>query len=161
MPTNLFGVNDNFHPEQSHVIPGLINKFYHAVRTGEKSVTVWGDGSPLREFMCSDDLAQSVLFLSEKVERDDLNKKVSGHNNCFSHINVGSEYEISIGNLAKKIGDLFGFEGQINFDTTKPNGTPRKLMDSSFFKSLGYKSQNNFDSDLKMTIEWFKQKVNS
>ncbi|MEK0420422.1 MAG: hypothetical protein RLZZ161_273 [Bacteroidota bacterium] len=126
MPTNMYGPNDNYHPENSHVLPALIRKFHEAKTQNLPSVTVWGDGSPLREFLYADDLADALLFLML-------------HYNEKLFVNVGYGEDISIGDLARLVKDTVGFEGDIVFDTSKPNGTPRKLMDSSRLFSLGWK----------------------
>jgi GDP-L-fucose synthase len=126
MPTNMYGPNDNYHPENSHVLPALIRKFHEATEQNLAAVTVWGDGSPLREFLYADDLANALLFLMQ-------------HYNEKPFVNVGYGEDISIGDLALLIKEIVGYEGDIVFDTSKPNGTPRKLMDSDRLFSLGWK----------------------
>lgn len=126
MPTNMYGPNDNYHPENSHVLPALIRKFHEAKEQNLADVTVWGDGSPLREFLYADDLANALLFLMQ-------------HYNEKPFVNVGYGEDISIGDLALLIKEIVGYEGDIVFDTSKPNGTPRKLMDSDRLFSLGWK----------------------
>jgi GDP-L-fucose synthase len=126
MPTNMYGPNDNYHPENSHVLPALIRKFHEAKEQNLAAVTVWGDGSPLREFLYADDLANALLFLMQ-------------HYNEKPFVNVGYGEDISIGDLALLIKEIVGYEGDIVFDTSKPNGTPRKLMDSDRLFSLGWK----------------------
>ncbi|GJR55174.1 putative GDP-L-fucose synthase 2 [Tanacetum coccineum] len=125
MPTNLYGPNDNFHPENSHVLPALMRRFHEAKVTGAKEVVVWGTGSPLREFLHVDDLADSVVFLLENY---------SG----LEHVNVGSGKEVSIKELAELVKEVVGFEGELVWDSSKPDGTPRKLMDSSTLAKLGW-----------------------
>jgi GDP-L-fucose synthase len=126
MPTNMYGPNDNYHPENSHVLPALIRKFHEAKEQNLAAVTVWGDGSPLREFLYADDLANALLFLMQ-------------HYNEKPFVNVGYGEDISIGDLALLIKEIVGYQGEIVFDTSKPNGTPRKLMDSDRLFSLGWK----------------------
>ena len=126
MPTNMYGPNDNYHPENSHVLPALIRKFHEAKEQNLAAVTVWGDGSPLREFLYADDLANALLFLMQ-------------HYNEKPFVNVGYGEDISIGDLALLVKEIVGYQGDIVFDTSKPNGTPRKLMDSDRLFSLGWK----------------------
>ncbi|KAF6156405.1 hypothetical protein GIB67_031526 [Kingdonia uniflora] len=125
MPTNLYGANDNFHPENSHVLPALMRRFHEAKVKGAKEVVVWGSGSPLREFLHVDDLADAVVFSMEKY---------SG----LGHVNVGSGLEVTIKELAELVKEVVGFEGELVWDSTKPDGTPRKLMDSSKLAALGW-----------------------
>jgi GDP-L-fucose synthase len=155
MPTNLFGINDNFHPENSHVLASLIRKFSEAKQQNKKQVIIWGDGTPLREFMYCDDLASALVFIAENISYFDLERSEIGKNG-LSHINIGSGYEISIKELSLLIANIFGYEGGISFDQTKPNGTPRKLMDSSFLVQFGWKSEHSFEKALRKTIEWYK-----
>jgi GDP-L-fucose synthase len=126
MPTNMYGYGDNYHPQNSHVLPALIRRFHEAKVSGAKSVTIWGSGRPLREFMFADDLADACLFLMQ-------------HFNERLFINVGTGEEISIAGLAKLVADAIGFTGSIDLDSSKPDGTPRKLMDSSRLHALGFK----------------------
>lgn len=125
MPTNLYGAGDNYHPENSHVIPGLLRRFHEAKVTQQPSVTIWGTGTPLREFLNVDDLAAACLHLLK-------------HPNPPDWVNVGSGQECSIGELARTIQRVVGYEGELKFDTTKPDGTPRKLLDSSLIQGLGW-----------------------
>ena len=150
MPTNLYGQNDNFNLETGHVLPTLIRKFLDAKENNSSGVILWGDGSPLREFLHADDLAQAILFCIEKYDNS-------------QQINIGSGIEISIKDLALKIASLTGFTGEILWDSTKPNGTPRKDLDSSKIKSLGWSPKINLDQGLHGTIKWFlenKQNIN-
>ncbi|MEO0473147.1 MAG: GDP-L-fucose synthase [Bacteroidota bacterium] len=128
MPTNLYGPNDNYDLKNSHVLPALIRKFHEAKANGAESVEIWGDGSPLREFMHVDDLAEACVFLLENYDGKQF-------------VNVGVGEDISIKDLALTIKEVVGFEGELRFDTSKPNGTPRKLMDVSRLHALGYKDQ--------------------
>ena len=142
MPTNLYGPRDNFNPQTSHVIPGLIYKFNKAIELGSKEVVLWGNGEPLREFMHVNDLASAVFFASTK--------KIDKH-----ILNVGSGEEISIYKLAALIKELTGFKGEITWDTIKPNGTPRKLMDSTLINNLGWNKKIDLNDGLIETIKWF------
>ena len=142
MPTNLYGPGDNFDLENSHVLPALLRKFHEAKLSGEASVKVWGSGSPRREFLHSDDLASACLFLLEKYD-DDV------------PINVGTGVDISIKDLAKLISTVVGFSGAIEWDSSKPDGTPRKLLDVSRMSNLGWSAEIPLESGLKETYEWF------
>ena len=144
MPTNLYGPNDNFDFESSHVLPALIAKFHEAKTTGNSSVTLWGDGTPLREFLHVDDLAKACLLLLEKYDDSVA-------------INVGSGSEVSIRELAEMIQKTIGFTGDIEFDTSRPNGTPRKILSIKRIKSLGWDPQIKLEEGLASTYEWFKQ----
>ena len=144
MPTNLYGVNDNFNIENSHVLPALLRKFIEAKNKDEKNVTVWGTGTPLREFLYVDDLAEACLFLML-------------HYNEESTINVGTGVEISIKELAETIKEKVGFNGELVFDTTKPDGTPRKLLDVSKINNLGWKHKIDLNNGIQKTIDWLYQ----
>ncbi len=144
MPTNLYGPNDNFDFESSHVLPALIAKFHEAKTTGNSSVTLWGDGTPLREFLHVDDLAKACLLLLEKYDDSVA-------------INVGSGSEVSIRELAGMIQKTVGFAGDIEFDTSRPNGTPRKILSIKRIQSLGWDPQIKLEEGLASTYEWFKQ----
>lgn len=144
MPTNLYGVNDNFNIENSHVLPALLRKFIEAKNKDEKNVTVWGTGTPLREFLYVDDLAEACLFLML-------------HYNEESTINVGTGVEISIKELAETIKEKVGFKGELVFDTTKPDGTPRKLLDVSKINNLGWKHKIDLNDGIQKTIDWLYQ----
>ncbi len=133
MPTNLYGPNDNFNLETSHVLPAFIRKFHEAKEKNEKEVVIWGTGKPLREFLFVEDLADAILFLLENVDAGDLYEK------GISHLNIGTGKDISIDGLAKLIAEIIGFNGKIVHDSTKPDGTPRKLLDVSRINSLGWK----------------------
>lgn len=147
MPTNMYGPNDNYHPENSHVLPALIRKFHEAKTQNLATVTIWGDGSPLREFLYADDLADALLYLMLNY-----NEKL--------FVNVGFGEDISIGDLAKLIKDVVGYEGSIVFDTGKPNGTPRKLMDSSRLFSLGWKPSVSLREGIALAYADFLSKNN-
>jgi GDP-L-fucose synthase len=144
MPTNMYGPRDNFDIETGHVLPALINKFVSAVNESHSKVMMWGDGSPRREFLHSIDLAKAIILATEKYD-DDL------------HLNVGSGEEISIGELATLVADQTGYQGEIAWDTSKPNGTPRKVLNSDRIKALGWNPEISIAEGIKSTIEWFKE----
>lgn len=139
MPCNLYGVNDNFHPENSHVIPGMMRKFVEA----EGDVTLWGDGTPMREFLYVDDLADACIFLMDNYFESDI-------------INVGTGEDITIKELAETIADVVEYKGKLKWDTTKPNGTMRKVMDVSKIKSMGWEPKVSLKEGLERTYEYFK-----
>ena len=149
MPTNLYGPGDNFDLETSHVLAALIRKIHDAKGSGGP-VPLWGDGSPLREFLHVDDLADGLTFLAERVDAADIHGKVA---DLF--VNVGSEQEISIRELALLIAEVEGYSGEFHWDTSKPNGTPRKLMDSSLIHSLGWKPRITLRDGIRTTYEWY------
>ena len=146
MPTNLYGPNDNFSEMDSHVIPGLLFRMYKAKINNESEFKIWGTGTPLREFMYVDDLADSILFLLEKKPD-------------YSLINVGSGYEISIKNLAEEIKNILKFEGNLTFDNSMPDGNPRKLLDSSLINELGWKAETDIKAGLEKTYSWFLENI--
>lgn len=150
MPTNLYGPGDNFHPENSHVIPALMRRFHAAVRDHEKSVTIWGTGTPRREFLHVDDLADALVFLMRHYEGEE-------------HINVGCGDDLPIGELARMMGEATGFSGEIIQDSTKPDGTPRKLLDVSRLTALGWQARIPLRQGLAETYAWYKEQeaVNS
>ena len=150
MPTNLYGPNDNFNLETSHVLPALIRKFHEAKIRGEKAVTIWGTGKPLREFMFVEDLANAIVFMMEKINAKDL------YENGITHLNVGSGKEISITDLAKTVAEITGFKGKIKYDSSKPDGTPRKLMDVTRLNSLGWKYKTELKEGIVKTYNFFK-----
>ena len=143
MPTNLYGQNDNYDLQNSHVLPALIRKFHEAKTNGQPSVGLWGDGSPMREFLYVDDLAEACLFLMTDYNQNAL-------------INIGSGSDVSIKELAQTVQKIVGFEGQIIWDTSKPNGTPRKLMDSSRLKQAGFEPKIDLNQGIKLVYEDFK-----
>lgn len=153
MPTNLYGPNDNFDLSTSHVLPALIRKFHEAKVQGKSSVTVWGTGKPLREFLYVDDLAEAILFLADKIQAKDL------YENGLTHINIGSGKDISIAELAKTISEIIGYQGKIEFDTSKPDGTPRKLMDVSKINHLGWKYKTELLEGITITYQWFLENI--
>src|SRR6056300_907329 len=142
MPTNLYGPNDNFSEKDSHVIPGLIKRMHKAKVTNAESFNIWGTGGPLREFLFVDDLSKAVEFLIDKKVETDL-------------INVGSGNEITIKNLAEKIKKVIAYQGELIFDTSMPDGNPRKLIDSQKINNLGWEPSIDLDEGLKITYSWF------
>ncbi len=156
MPSNLYGQGDNYHPEYSHVIPGLIRRFHEAKITTKDIVKVWGTGNALREFLYVDDLAKAIVFLglTKNKRIDDLVF------NSNSLINAGSGKEISISELAKKIASIVHFEGKIIYDKSKPDGTPRKILNSNKLFSLGWRPAIDLDEGLKKSYEFFLKETN-
>ena len=157
MPTNLYGQNDNFDLKTSHVLPALIRKF-HQAKINEASgnnnkVEVWGSGKPKREFLYVDDLADAVLFLLKNVDAKDL------YENNITHLNVGTGEDLTISELSEKIKNVVGFEGEIFYDSTKPDGTPRKLLDVSRIQNLGWKHKTSLEDGLEKTYEWFLSNI--
>lgn len=146
MPTNLYGYNDNYHPQNSHVLPALIRRFHEAKVDGKDEVVIWGSGSPKREFLFADDLAEACFYLME-------------HYNEPQPINVGVGEDITIKELAYLVKDITGFEGKIGFDTTKPDGTPRKLMDVTKLHSFGWKDKIELKDGIKLAYEDFLEKA--
>jgi len=144
MPTNLYGPGDNFELGRSHVLPALIRRFSEAVESDTKSVTLWGDGSPLREFLHVEDLAAAIVVATEKYDKG-------------LHLNIGSGDEISIKHLALKIAAMTGYLGDIKWDPNMPNGTPRKLLNSDRMKSLGWTPQIRLEDGISSTIEWYQE----
>ena len=144
MPTNMYGPNDNFDLENGHVLPVLIRKFIEAKRSGSGKVNLWGSGAPLREFMHVDDFAKAVVFCIDKYDDS-------------KQINVGSGHEVSIKDLATKISAVVGFTGEIIWDSSKPDGTPRKVLDSSKITKLGWKPLISLDQGIASTVEWYLQ----
>ena len=146
MPTNLYGPNDFYSETDSHVIPGMIYRMHKAKENKENEFLIWGTGSPLREFLYVDDLALAIKYKIEKKIEIDL-------------INVGSGDEISIKELAEKIKKVVNYQGELSFDAEKPDGNPRKLLDSSRIKSLGWKSKTDLDSGLNKSYDWFLKNI--
>lgn len=142
MPTNLYGPNDNYHPEHSHVLPALIRRFHEAKESGASSVTCWGDGSPLREFLYVDDLANLCVFLMNHYSGNET-------------VNAGTGKELTIKELTEKVVRVVGYEGEILWDTSKPNGTPRKLLDVSKAKALGWEAKVELDEGIRLAYQDF------
>lgn len=152
MPTNLYGYFDNFDLNTSHVLPALMRKFDTAVKEGNDSVLLWGTGTPKREFMFVDDLADAIRFSLENIDAKDL------YENGITHLNVGTGEDLMISELATLIAQITGFKGKIEYDTTKPDGTPRKIMDVSRINNLGWKHKTSLEEGIKLTYEWYKNR---
>jgi GDP-L-fucose synthase len=146
MPTNLYGINDNYHPQHSHVLPALIRRFHEAKINNIDSVEIWGTGTPLREFLFSDDLADACFYLMQNYNESEF-------------INVGSGHDLSIKELALLVKKIIGYKGEIKFNTTKPDGTPRKLMDVSKLHSLGWKHKIELEEGIKFAYEDYLKKL--
>ena len=142
MPTNLYGPNDNYHPEHSHVLPALIRRFHEAKEAGQDIVTCWGDGSPLREFLYVDDLANLCVFLMNHYSGNET-------------VNAGIGKELTIKELTEKVAKVVGYDGEIRWDTTRPNGTPRKLLDVSKAKALGWEAKVDLDEGIRLAYKDF------
>ncbi|MEO0938866.1 MAG: GDP-L-fucose synthase [Pseudomonadota bacterium] len=155
MPTNLYGPGDNYHPENSHVVPALIRRFHEAVQQRAGEVVIWGTGTPYREFMHVDDMAAASLFVLDLAPED----YAANTQPMLSHINVGTGRDVTIAELARMIARISGFEGEIRFDTTKPDGTPRKLMDVSRLTSMGWQAQVGLEDGLRDAYAWFRAHV--
>ena len=151
MPTNLYGPGDNYHPENSHVIPGLIQRLHEAKVLNLDEVKVWGSGNPLREFLHVDDLANACVFLMQ-LPLEKFNKDKNNHS---SHINVGSGEEFSILELARLISNVVGYNGEIIFDRSKPDGTPRKVLDCSKLRATGWRPSIKFAQGIAQTYEQY------
>lgn len=144
MPTNLYGPNDNYHPEHSHVLPALIRRFHEAKENGVSAVTCWGDGSPLREFLYVDDLANLCVFLMNNYSGDET-------------VNAGTGKELTIKELTQLVAKVVGYRGRIEWDTSRPNGTPRKLLDVSKAKALGWSYHTELEDGIRLTYKDFKE----
>lgn len=142
MPTNLYGYQDNYHPENSHVLPALIRRFHEAKMNQQDEVVIWGTGKPLREFLFADDLADACLLLMEQY-------------NDKGFVNVGCGHDLSIGELAATVAEAIGFKGALRFDTTKPDGTPRKLMDISILTAMGWKPKTDLKTGISLAYQDF------
>lgn len=150
MPCNLYGINDNYHAENAHVIPMIIRRFHEAKINNLKETVIWGSGTPLREFMCSDDLAEACIYLMENKDAKDIGK----------FINIGSGKEVTIKELAELIKKVVGFTGEIKLDSSKPDGTMRKLLDVSKINALGWKYKTELEDGLKIAYEDFLKNYN-
>ncbi len=151
MPTNLYGLNDNFHPENSHVIPAMMRRFHEAKDVGAGEVVVWGSGEPMREFLHVDDMAAASVYVMS-LDRDTYQANTEP---MLSHINVGTGVDCTIRELAETMKRVVGFEGTLVFDASKPDGTPRKLMDVSRLRALGWQASISLESGLQQTYSWF------
>ncbi len=152
MPCNLYGPGDNFHPENSHVLPALIRRFHEARQNGAEVVTIWGTGTPRREFLHVDDMAEASLFVL------DLPKAVHDAQTTpmCSHVNVGTGTDVAILDLAKMVAEVTGFAGRIATDPTRPDGTPRKLLDVSRLAAMGWRARITLSDGLQATFRWFR-----
>lgn len=155
MPTNLYGPHDNYHPQNSHVIPALLRRFHEAVQRGDEELVIWGTGTPMREFLHVDDMAAASIHV---MELDDATYQANTQP-MLSHINVGTGVDCTIGQLAKTIAEVTGFTGKLTFDTSKPDGAPRKLMDVSRLKSLGWQASISLEDGLKDAYDWYVTNV--
>ncbi|MFJ2678778.1 GDP-L-fucose synthase [Pseudomonas sivasensis] len=153
MPTNLYGPNDNFHPQNSHVIPALLRRFHDAVEEGVEEVVIWGSGSPMREFLHVDDMASASVYVMEL----DQNQYGAYTQPMLSHINVGTGEDCTIRELAQTIAKVTGFKGRLSFDSTKPDGPPRKLMDVSRLERLGWRASISLEEGLRDAYAWFSE----
>lgn len=157
MPTNLYGMNDNFHPQNSHVIPALMRRFHEAKEQNASEVVVWGTGTPMREFLYVDDMAAAsihVMELDQSVYQEHTDP-------MLSHINVGTGVDCTIREMAQTIATVVGYKGNIVFDASKPDGTPRKLMDVSRLEKLGWKFHYNLKDGLELTYKWYLENLDS
>jgi GDP-L-fucose synthase len=152
MPTNLYGVNDNFHPENSHVIPALMRRFHEAKVNNDAEVVVWGTGKAMREFLYVDDMAQASLFVLELEEKT----YQTNTSPMLSHINVGTGVDVTIREMAETMKEVVGFKGELSFDTTKPDGAPRKLIDVTRLENMGWKYDIDLEDGLNRTYMWYK-----
>ena len=155
MPTNLYGPHDNFHPENSHVIPALLRRFHEAVKDNAEVVTIWGSGKPMREFLHVDDMAAASIHVME-LDTDTFKANTQP---MLSHINVGTGIDCTIRELAETIAKVTGFQGRLEFDATKPDGTPRKLMDVSRLSDLGWKASIGLEEGLRDAYQWYLENI--
>ena len=153
MPTNLYGINDNFHPENSHVIPALMRRFHEAKNNNDAEVVVWGTGNAMREFLYVDDMAEASLFV---LELDEQTYKANTQP-MLSHINVGTGVDVTIREMAETMREVVGFKGELTFDTVKPDGAPRKLIDVSRLSNMGWKYSVDLKHGLEKTYKWYKK----
>ena len=159
MPTNLYGPKDNYHSTHSHVIPGLIKKFHDAVVSNKNTVTCWGSGNPMREFLHVQDLAEACCFVLENWNPDLHNSPIDSDGEKLNFLNVGTGLDHSIKDIALLIADAFNYKGKIKWDLSKPDGTPKKLLDVSNLKSLGWEAKIGIDEGIKRTVLDFKNEL--
>jgi GDP-L-fucose synthase len=152
MPTNLYGFNDNFNLNTSHVLPALMRKFHEAKINSQPEVMVWGSGTPKREFLFVDDLAEAIVFLLEKVNANDL------YQTGITQINIGMGKDLTINELAELIAEVIGFKGKIVYDSSKPDGTPRKLLDVTRINNLGWRAKTDLKTGIQKTYQWYLEK---
>jgi GDP-L-fucose synthase len=153
MPTNLYGPGDNFHPENSHVLPALIRRFHEAKQARAPEVTVWGSGTPMREFLFVDDMADGSIYVMELDDATLAKHLLNYPAPCF--VNLGTGIDVTIRQLAETIKEAVGYRGQLSFDATKPDGTPRKLQDVSRMKALGWQARVPLEEGIRRTYQWF------
>jgi GDP-L-fucose synthase len=149
MPTNLYGPNDNYDLETSHVLPALIRKFHEAKISGRSSLTLWGTGTPYREFLYVDDLAEACVFLMKKYSYSEIGE----------FINIGTGKDLTIKELSKMIQNILGFQGEVIWDVSKPDGTPKKLLDVSHINAIGWKAKTNLEDGISKAYKWYKEKA--
>lgn len=154
MPTNLYGPGDNFHPENSHVLPALIRRIVLAHSQNDPEVVIWGSGTPLREFLHVDDCADAIVHLMETVKEGTLEQQPPARDGWY-HVNIGSGIEVSISELAQTIADAVGYSGKLVFDRTKPDGSPRKLMDNAVLRGLGWAPKVLLRDGIASTVQWY------
>jgi GDP-L-fucose synthase len=159
MPTNLYGPGDNFHPDNSHVLPALIRRFHEAKVQGLHEVVVWGTGTPMRELLYVDDMADGSIFLMEQSDEAIAPELLSYPRPCF--VNMGTGIDVTIRDLAETVKQAVGYEGELLFDPTKPDGTPRKLEDVSRMHALGWRAKVPLAEGIRMTYEWYRENVKS
>ena len=157
MPTNLYGPHDNYHPENSHVIPALLRRFHEALKDNAEVVTIWGSGTPMREFLHVDDMAAASIHVME-LDTDTFKANTQP---MLSHINVGTGIDCTIRELAETVAKVTGFQGRLEFDATKPDGTPRKLMDVSRLADLGWKASISLEDGLRDAYQWYLENIDS
>ena len=157
MPTNLYGPHDNYHPENSHVIPALLRRFHEAVKDNAEVVTIWGSGKPMREFLYVDDMAAASIHVMEL----DAETFKANTQPMLSHINVGTGIDCTIRELAETVAKVTGFQGRLEFDAAKPDGTPRKLMDVSRLADLGWKASTSLEDGLRDAYQWYLNNIDS
>ena len=157
MPTNLYGPGDNYHPLNSHVIPSLIRKFHKGKSEGAEFVECWGSGNPLREFLFVDDLASACVFALEKWSPNNLDSQLPDNDSSTCWLNVGSDFELSIKDLALKISKQIGYEGEIIWNNKMPDGTPRKKLDTTRINNLGWEATTDLEKGLELTIKEYKK----
>ena len=160
MPTNLYGPGDNYHPYNSHVLPSLIRRFVEAKFKKQKKVTCWGTGSPFREFLHVDDLGGACVFALEKWELDKDNSPKYSNGNPIPFLNVGTGLDISIKDLANLVANIVKYDGEIVWDSSKPDGTPKKQLDISRLTSLGWRYKISLEDGLKRTINLYQEEIN-
>jgi len=155
MPTSLYGINDNFHPENSHIIPALMQRFHQAKISNSPEAEVWGTGNAMREFLYVDDMAEAAVFVLDL----DLNTYQANTQSMLSHINIGTGVDVTTRELAETLKEVVGYEGELKFDTEKPDGAPRKLIDVSRLSKMGWKYNVQLKDGLSKTYAWYLQHI--